>query len=247
MPPPGYPYMMPPRSRSRSVRRAPWEASKYTCRFFIGIDNDDDFRVARRIIGANGVKMKDIVSKSGGDAKLRLRGKGSGFVERDTNSESNEPLQLCISCPRQEGYNIAARMVEDLLLRVYSEYDSWCAEHGRSERAPAIRKTERHHMGESGGSEQTPRRRGRTRKAKAAAAPPSRASSVERGEPPPGAPPEEEIKKFISERNDARRRGDFDKADRIRGDLRSKGVVLSDEKGGHGNGLMVTSWRYWHE
>lgn len=196
--------------------------------------------------------MKDIVSKSGGDAKLRLRGKGSGFVERDTNSESNEPLQLCISCPRQEGYNIAARMVEDLLLRVYGEYDSWCAERGSSDRAPTIRKTERHHTGEPGGSEPPPRRRGaKARKAKAAEAAPlaltNQSDSAERGEPPPGAPSVEEIKKFISERNDARRRGDFEKADRIRGDLRAKRVVLSDEKGGHGNGLMVTSWRYWHD
>jgi len=248
MPPPGYPYPPPPRSRSRSVRRQPWEASKYTCRFFIGIENDDEFRVARRIIGANGAKMKDIVSKSGGDAKLRLRGKGSGFVERDTNSESNEPLQLCISCPRQEGYNIAAQMVEELLLRVYSEYDSWCLEHGIPHRAPAIRKTERHHVGERGGSEPPPRRRGgRTRKTKAAAAAPSRAASADRGEPPPGAPPVDEIKKLISDRNDARRKGDFERADEIREDLRSKGVVLSDEKGGHGSGLMVTSWRYWHD
>jgi len=189
--------------------------------------------------------MKEIVAKSGGDAKLRLRGKGSGFVERDTNSESNEPLQLCISCPRQEGYSIAARMVEELLLRMYDEYDTWCSDMGRPGRAPAIRKTERHHVGESNGSPPTRRRGGRVRKKKAAATP--RAGSLERGEAPPNAPTVAEIEKLISDRNDARRRGDFEMADKIRDDLRARGVVLSDEKGGHGTGLTVTSWRYWHD
>lgn len=190
--------------------------------------------------------MKDIVSKSGGDAKLRLRGKGSGFVERDTNAESNEPLQLCISCPRQEGYSIAARMVEELLLSVYNEYNAWCSETGRPGRAPAIQRTERHHAGESNGLEPPTRRRGgRVRKNKVAATP--RAASADRGEVPPNAPSVEEIEKLISDRNEARRRSDFAMADRIRDDLRSRSVVLSDEKGGHGLGLAVTSWRYWHD
>ena len=49
------------------------------------------------------------MKKSGDQAKLRLRGKGSGFAERDTGEESPEPLQLCISCPSQSGYDIARR------------------------------------------------------------------------------------------------------------------------------------------
>lgn len=32
-------------------------------------------------------------------------------------------------------------------------------------------------------------------------------------------------------------------ADEIRDDLKTRGVVLSDEKGAHGDGLTVTSWR----
>ncbi|CAE7452310.1 unnamed protein product [Symbiodinium necroappetens] len=115
----------------------------YTCRFFIGIDNDDKFKVAKRIIGANGSNMKEIVKKSGDVAKLRLRGKGSGFAERDTNEESPEPLQLCISCPTQHGYEIARTCVEDLLLNVYDEYEDYCEEHGLECEPPIIRMTER--------------------------------------------------------------------------------------------------------
>ncbi|KAF4744117.1 hypothetical protein FOZ63_021746, partial [Perkinsus olseni] len=52
---------------------------KYTCRFEIGIENDREFHVARRLIGQKGANMKRIVKLS--DAKLRLRGQGSGFLE----------------------------------------------------------------------------------------------------------------------------------------------------------------------
>lgn len=285
-PPPGYPpygYPPPPgvyvgtggggyygdrgSSRSRSPRGGRGSEGKHTCRFFIGIENDDDFRVARRIIGANGNKMKEIVAKSGGDAKLRLRGKGSGYVERDSNHESPEPLQLCISCPTHEGYIMARRCTEELLIRVYGEYDSWCADKGRPHRSPGIHMTERHH--ESAGGQQQSRqespgtnrgrgggRRGGGGKArKSSSAPPSGHNGggeggggpEDRGTPPANAPPEQEIEKLVNDRNEARRRGDFSKADSIRDNLKNKGVVLSDEKGGHGNGLMVTQWRYWHD
>jgi len=193
--------------------------------------------------------MNDIVALSGGDAKLRLRGKGSGFVERDTNTESPEPLQLCISCPRQDGYNIAVKAAEDLLRRIYDEYDKWCIERGKSERAPRVRMTEKHHVGELPAD--PPKRRGGrvAKRSKAAKETPRNevAPVQDRGQPPPGAPGVEEIERQIKARNDARRRGEFEEADRIREDLRTRGIVLSDEKGAHGSGLAITSWRYWHD
>jgi len=120
--------------------------------------------------------MKDIVARSGGDAKLRLRGRGSGYVERDTKVESQEHLQLCISAPRLESYNIARRCAEDLLRQTYGEYNQWCAEKGRPDRAPEIRMSERHHNdgqgggfgggGGDGGGRKNNRRGGKNRKGK---------------------------------------------------------------------------------
>merc|ERR1719163_2687639 len=62
---------------------------KYTCRFLIGIENDKDFQVARRLIGPKGANMKKIVRQT--DAKLRLRGVGSGYFEGAGQKESPEP------------------------------------------------------------------------------------------------------------------------------------------------------------
>jgi hypothetical protein len=100
---------------------------KYTCRFDIQIDNDKEFHVARRIIGQKGANMKRIVKQSGYDAKLRLRGRGSGFLEGAQKQESQEPLHLCVSCKDYNGYKAAIEQVEQLLGEVYEEYREYCA------------------------------------------------------------------------------------------------------------------------
>jgi hypothetical protein len=64
--------------------------------------------------------MKKIVDASG--AKLRLRGKGSGYLEGPLKQESPEPLHLCVSCQSQAGYNAAVYAVTEILESVYFEY-----------------------------------------------------------------------------------------------------------------------------
>ena len=61
------------------------------------------------------------------------------------------------------------------------------------------------------------------------------------------APTEEEILQYIEDRNEARKAGDYARADMIRDELKQRGVVLMDEKGAKGNfrGNQVTKWRYW--
>ena len=101
---------------------------KFTCRFEIGIENDKEFQVARRIIGQKGIHMKEIVART--DAKLRLRGRGSGYLEGLNRQESPEPLHLCVSCTTKRGYSEAAKLVSELLERIYAEYREYCLGHG---------------------------------------------------------------------------------------------------------------------
>lgn len=236
---------------------------KFTCRFIIGIENDKEFQVARRIIGAKGANMKRIVRQT--EAKLRLRGVGSGYFEGTGQKESSEPLQLCISCTSQEGYRIAVKNVEDLLHRVYSEYKQFCADHGRASPDLQINFTENQLVynsrgGNSGGGNLFPgedsddggdangkgRKGGGKGKGKrdAIMLP---TGEVERGEPGPNAPSVDEIEKLINDRNEARRANNFPEADRIRQLLHSRGVALMDEPGGRGRGSEVTTWRYWRD
>mmetsp|Transcript_118250 Transcript_118250/g.339245 ORF Transcript_118250/g.339245 Transcript_118250/m.339245 type:complete len:467 (+) Transcript_118250:180-1580(+) len=238
---------------------------KYTCRFLIGIDNDKDFQVARRIIGAKGANMKRIVKMS--EAKLRLRGIGSGYFEGAGQKESQEPLQLCISCTSPEGYRTAVQQVDELLKRVYEEYKMFCRDNGMPVPDLQINLSENQLVYSSrgtggagagtsgGGSKEGPaaggddgspkkgRRRARGGKREGRTA----SGELDRGEPGPNAPSVEEIEKFIDERNEARRANNFPEADRIREMLHKRGVALMDEPGGRGRGAEVTTWRYWRD
>jgi hypothetical protein len=115
-------------------------AKKYTCRFEIPADLDPEFCVSKRIIGQKGVNMKKIVSSlpCADAAKLRLRGRGSGFLEGPAKQESNEPLHLCVSCRDGDSYSIVIREVTALLEDVYVQYDHWCKERGFQHTLPRI-------------------------------------------------------------------------------------------------------------
>jgi hypothetical protein len=114
---------------------------KYTCKFEIQIENDNEFQVARRLIGAKGCNMKKIVElcSRGRDGKmvpdavkLRLRGRGSGYKEGPYNRESDEPLHLCISSKYQDKYKRACILVQELIINVYEEYKRFCDRCGKT-------------------------------------------------------------------------------------------------------------------
>eukprot|EP00392_Amoebophrya_sp_AT5.2_P001949 g1954.t1 len=71
---------------------------------------------------------------------------------------------------------------------------------------------------------------------------------LQRGVRPSTAPEEDEILRMIEGRNEARKSGDYKRADEIRDYLKQVGVVLMDDKGARGNkrGNEVTKWRYWN-
>ena len=106
-------------------------SGKYTCKYEILIENDQEFQIARRLIGSKGCNMKKIINecKSSGDGegvKLRLRGKGSGYKEGPQNKESDEPLHLCISSKNTEEMKKACFLVDELLKKIHEEYKAFC-------------------------------------------------------------------------------------------------------------------------
>jgi len=236
---------------------------KYTCRFLIGIENDKEFQVARRIIGAKGANMKRIVKMS--EAKLRLRGVGSGYFEGAGQKESMEPLQLCISCTSMDGYKTAVQQVEELLKRVYEEYRQFCRDNGQGIPDLQINLSENQLVyssrtgggggGGGGGApyggladgDGSPKKNSRPRRSRGKRDVRTPSGELDRGEPGPNAPPTDEIEKLIDDRNEARRANNFPEADRIRELLHKRGVALMDEPGGRGRGAEVTTWRYWRD
>jgi hypothetical protein len=103
---------------------------KFQCQFFLGIEEDSRFRVARRVLGEGGENMKRIASESG--AKLRLRGRGSKFLEGPEKKESEDDLMLCVSCQDAAGFEIAKRAVSDLIEVIHQDYQTFCWKAGHA-------------------------------------------------------------------------------------------------------------------
>lgn len=122
---------------------------KFTCKYEIMMENDKDFQIARKLIGAKGCNMKRIVESCGygdyndyNDVKLRLRGQGSGFKEGPFNKESDEPLHLCVSSKYLDKYTYACELVEELLESVYEDYKKYCYRNGINTLGKIYRKVE---------------------------------------------------------------------------------------------------------
>eukprot|EP00929_Paragymnodinium_shiwhaense_P072264 TRINITY_DN36679_c0_g1_i1.p1 TRINITY_DN36679_c0_g1~~TRINITY_DN36679_c0_g1_i1.p1 ORF type:complete len:487 (-),score=125.59 TRINITY_DN36679_c0_g1_i1:269-1729(-) len=236
-------------------------SAKYTGRFLIGIENDKDFQVARKLIGPKGSNVKRIWQAT--SAKLRLRGVGSGYLEGAGQKESSEPLQLCISCTTQEGYDMAKAQVEALLKGIYEEYRHHCRQKGMPAPDLQINLSESRltnkppgpmmgagapmmpaSNGKGSGAAAGLRKDNKRDKKGAGKRSGQRVGDGDRGTPGPDAPSVEEIENLINERNQARKSHNFEEADRIRQLLETQGVKLMDEPGGRGKGADVTTWQY---
>lgn len=101
---------------------------KYQCQFIIGVEEDSNFRVVRRVLGTGGENMKRIAEESG--AKLRLRGRGSKFLEGPQRKESDDDLMLCVSSLDVTGFETAKRAVSELINGIHQHYRAFCRKSG---------------------------------------------------------------------------------------------------------------------
>lgn len=125
---------LPPKNKTRSYKTKSQQNNKFTCKYNIMMTNKKGFHFAKKIIGSKGCNMKGIISAALSDCglsqsfkndnlvKLRLRGKGSGFKEGPDGKESNEGLQLCVSCKSNDLYKRTCGHVEILLEKILKSY-----------------------------------------------------------------------------------------------------------------------------
>jgi hypothetical protein len=121
-------------SASKPSGQSKWQGAsrsegKRQCQFTIGIEEEPTFRVVRKLLGPHGQHVKRVAEASG--AKLRLRGRGSGFREGHEQEESSDPLMLCVSAPDSRSYKVAVSLLSEHIEDVYNQYRKACPEKGR--------------------------------------------------------------------------------------------------------------------
>mmetsp|Transcript_23878 Transcript_23878/g.45462 ORF Transcript_23878/g.45462 Transcript_23878/m.45462 type:complete len:356 (+) Transcript_23878:64-1131(+) len=102
------------------------KAEKLQCQFGVGIEEDATFQVVKRIKGCTGS-----IHKATG-MKIRLRGRGSQFLEGPEQKESTDDLMLCISGTDAQGYEACKRQVQELLNTIHDDYATFCRKHGQA-------------------------------------------------------------------------------------------------------------------
>lgn len=93
---------------------------KFICVFQVGLEEDSDFCLVKRILGKQGNNMRGIAEAC--NVKVRLRGRGSGFLEGSHGKETNMPLNLNVSCSDFESYSSAVERLAILLNDIYRHY-----------------------------------------------------------------------------------------------------------------------------
>jgi len=101
---------------------------KFICVFHVGLEDNEEFCLVKRILGKAGNNMRRIAEEC--SAKVRLRGIGSGFLEGADGKEANMPLQLNVSCADYDSYLGAVQRVSTLLKDLYKHYRRYARSKG---------------------------------------------------------------------------------------------------------------------
>ncbi|CAK9085622.1 unnamed protein product [Durusdinium trenchii] len=95
-------------------------SANFICVFYVGLEDDQDFCLVKRILGKGGCNMKGVAQTF--HSKVRLRGKGSGFLEGSHALELDAPLQLWLSCHEWMNYVGAVGALYELLRDLHKHY-----------------------------------------------------------------------------------------------------------------------------
>jgi len=165
---------------------------KHICKIEIGIENDNEFRVASRVINIARQIWRD-PSFQEFDGKTRLRGKGVGGPY-----EADEPLALIVSCKNEAGFDLAIAKAEQGLQKLHQEYRLWREQRGLEALELEVKVYKRAPLADSAvGTEPTasaisltaPTSAAPTPPPEAAPPPPAAEPPAEPVEPPVAAPP----------------------------------------------------------
>lgn len=107
-------YLERPQREPREKRR--WPEHKVV----IGLDNLRNFNVRAKVVGPGGLFVKYIQQET--NTRVQIKGAGSGFIEPDSGTESEDPMHINIAGPDEHMLNRAKELAEDLLVVVTEKW-----------------------------------------------------------------------------------------------------------------------------
>jgi len=118
-----------PRHGSSGAEPAAPRGARTMLRFKVGIKQDDDFNLMRRLLVPGGGHIKRIAQLS--NAKLKLTASGTGHPESvQREIKSNDPVFICIWSAYTSSLEKARAHVETLLPKLHEDYRTFCSKRG---------------------------------------------------------------------------------------------------------------------
>lgn len=112
----------------KNAKKHVGEASlqKQHCSFIFQVTQRDvkEFQLVPRLIGRKGANMKRIADAC--NVRIRIRGRGSGFMEEHKMLEANIPLQMALSADDFAGYEKARGMLTEVLDAMAGRFEQYC-------------------------------------------------------------------------------------------------------------------------
>ncbi|KAH3917159.1 hypothetical protein HBI56_121600 [Parastagonospora nodorum] len=99
--------------------RRKWPEEK----IFVGLEPISGFNLRAQVVGRGGDNVKYIQQET--TCKVQIKGRGSGFMEPQSGTESDEPMYLHIAGPRPEGVARAKELCDELLEKVKADYQAF--------------------------------------------------------------------------------------------------------------------------
>ncbi|XWX00848.1 hypothetical protein V2A60_008871 [Cordyceps javanica] len=89
----------------------------------VGLEPVPGFNLRAQIVGAGGSYVKHIQQETG--CRVQIKGRGSGYIERDTNQESDDEMFLHVAGPDLVMVEKARDLCKDLIENVREQYEEF--------------------------------------------------------------------------------------------------------------------------
>ncbi|OAQ98276.1 hypothetical protein LLEC1_03920 [Akanthomyces lecanii] len=89
----------------------------------VGLEPVPGFNLRAQIVGAGGSYVKHIQQETG--CRVQIKGRGSGYIERDTNQESDDEMFLHVAGPDPAMVEKAKELCQDLIENVREQYEEF--------------------------------------------------------------------------------------------------------------------------